>query len=123
MRLFGNRARNWRWRLVSGPAANGRTIATQSTSSGFAPAIARQEAIADSGKAPERYWRETLISSTAATSLPFLTTAAAASLRIPPIPKMEGNAMQNFSAKTGHYSPARSDLDQKKIPTPAEAST
>src|SRR5258705_9535948 len=61
---------------------------TQSTSSGLALAIARHAAMEASGSAPIRYCRETLTSSTAATSWPSLTIAAAASPRIPPIPRI-----------------------------------
>src|SRR5215831_7480854 len=91
IRLLGNWARNWRWK--SSERGMGRTTLTASTSAGPAPARSRQVAMARSGSAPATWaLRLSLDSSTAATRVSSLRTAAAVSPRMPPIPRVSMSA-------------------------------
>src|SRR5262249_34949681 len=87
-RLFGNAARRWRCIGLSLAVARGRTMATQSTCSGFTLPSARQVRMDSWGIPPECRRRVSFDSSIAAANSPSFRRALAASPRIPPMPRM-----------------------------------
>src|SRR6185503_16662087 len=85
----GKRDRSFRCSPLSVAPGIGRETATQSTSPALTPASSRHIAMAASGSSPLGVRaRASLDSSTAAASRPSIRIALAASLRMPPIPRM-----------------------------------